>query len=154
MTDRELWEKFIAENEVMDCDYQAWAFGADADMLAELVVKGEKIATASAYVWYEIENESLPTEGLYNVVLNSKGEAVCVIQTTKVYVVPFNEVSEAHAYKEGEGDKSLTYWRKVHKEFFTNELQREGMEFREDMKIVCEEFKLVYAKTISGEEHK
>ena len=70
MTDRELWEKFIAENEVMDCDYQAWAFGADADMLAELVVKGEKTATASAYVWYEIENESLPTEGLYNVVLN------------------------------------------------------------------------------------
>ena len=50
MTDRELWEKFIAENEVMDCDYQAWAFGADADMLAELVVKGEKTATASAYV--------------------------------------------------------------------------------------------------------
>ena len=154
MTDRELWEKFIAENEVMDCDYQAWAFGADADMLAELVVKGEKTATASAYVWYEIENESLPTEGLYNVVLNSKGEAVCVIQTTKVYVVPFNEVSETHAYKEGEGDKSLTYWRKVHKEFFTNELQREGMEFREDMKIVGEEFKLVYAKTMSGEEHK
>lgn len=154
MTDRELWEKFIAENEVMDCDYQAWAFGADADMLAELVVKGEKTATASAYVWYEIENEPLPTEGLYNVVLNSKGEAVCVIQTTKVYVVPFNEVSEAHAYKEGEGDKSLTYWRKVHKEFFTNELQREGMDFREDMKIVCKEFKLVYAKTMSGEEHK
>lgn len=145
MTDKELWKKFIIENNIEDCDYQAWEFGTDADTLAELVLKGEKTATASAHIWYALENEPLPTIGTYNVVLDSKGEAVCIVQTTKVYVVPFNEVSETHAYKEGEGDKSLTYWRKVHKEFFTNELKSEGLEFHEDMKIVCEEFKLVYA---------
>ena len=33
------------------------------------------------------------------------------------------EVSEEHAYKEGEGDRSLAYWRAVHEEFFTKEFE-------------------------------
>lgn len=35
-------------------------------------------------------------------------------KTTNVYIVPFNEVSIKYAFKEGEGDKSLSYWRRVH----------------------------------------
>ena len=35
--------------------------------------------------------------------------------------VPFDEVSKEHAYKEGEGDRSLAYWRDVHEDFFAEE---------------------------------
>lgn len=28
MTDKELWKNFIIENNIEDCDYQAWEFGA------------------------------------------------------------------------------------------------------------------------------
>lgn len=44
----------------------------------------------------------------------------------------FMEVNEAHAYKEGEGDRSLAYWRKVHEEAFTKEWKEIKMTFSED----------------------
>ena len=75
MTDKELWEKCRTDGLVPNCEYQAWAFGSDTDALTELVVKGEKTATASGYVWYEIEKETLPEAGEFSVVLNSKEEA-------------------------------------------------------------------------------
>ena len=45
---------------------------------------------------------------------------------------------------EGEGDKSLRYWREVHKNFFKRELEALNMEFIEDMLVVFEEFEVVY----------
>lgn len=146
MSEKELWNEYTAKFKVKDCEYQAWAFGDDADLLAGLVINGDKTATASAYPLYELENEPLPKVGEYSVILNSKEEAVCVIQTTKVYVVPFYEVSEDHAFKEGEGDKSLSFWRNGHEKFFIKCLSEVGKEFDEYMKVVCEEFKVVYKK--------
>lgn len=90
------------------------------------------------------EEDPLPQSGDYSIILNSKDEAVCVIQTTKTTVVPFDEVSEEHAYKEGEGDRSLAYWRVVHEEFFTKEFEETEIEFNGQTRILCEEFKVVY----------
>lgn len=144
MTGKELWEQFVAKNGPVDCEYEAWAFGVDADLLAQLVVSGTKTATASAYPLYELEKEPLPQTGTYSVILDSKDNAVCVIQTTNVAVVPFNKVTEEHAYKEGEGDRSLDYWREVHETFFRECMTEAGLEFATDMKVVCEEFVVVY----------
>ena len=139
MTAEELWEQSGLAGE-----YDAWAFGSDADGLAELVSKGIKTATCSAYDFYELEGEELPKVGEYGVILDSQDEAVCIIKTTKVYVTAYDKVTEEHAFKEGEGDRSLEYWRKVHKEFFTEELKEIGQEFDEKMKLVCEEFEVVW----------
>ncbi len=144
MNAEQMWNKFVTKNQITETEYQSWAFGAAADELAELVLKGIKTGTASAYPLYEIENEILPKAGDYSVILDSKNEAVCVIQTTEVYVVPFKEVSEEHAAKEGEGNGSLEYWRNVHIEFFTECMSETGKLFDEDMPVVCEEFQLVY----------
>lgn len=146
MTEKEIWKAFIAENNIDHCEYKAWSFGAEADLLAKLVVQGEKTATASAYPLYGLENEPLPKAGAYDVILNSKDEAVCIIQTKKVYVVPFHAVTAEHAYKEGEGDKSLAFWRKVHEKFFTECLEEVNLKFTSDMKVVCEEFEVVYKR--------
>lgn len=144
MTGKELWDRFIEESKLDDCEYEAWAFGVDADLLAHLVAIGEKTATASAYPLYELEHEPLPLTGEYSVILDSKDNAVCIIQTKKVTVVPFSEVTAEHAYKEGEGDKSLAFWREVHEKFFTECLYEAGLKFTPDMKVVCEEFVVVY----------
>lgn len=144
MTGKELWDLFTKENNIDENNYEAWALGVEADVLANLVVTGEKTATASAYPLYEVEDEPLPSAGEYSVILDSKDNAVCVIQTTKVYVIPFNEVTEEQAFKEGEGDKSLEYWREVHKKFFTECMKEAGLKFSSDMKVVCEEFVVVY----------
>jgi uncharacterized protein YhfF len=53
-------------------------------------------------------------------------------------------VPEEHAYKEGEGDSSLAYWREVHQAFFTQEMILIHRTFDEGMRVVCEEFELVY----------
>lgn len=143
MSGKELWEAFVRKNHLAECHYDSWAFGVDANLLAHLVATGEKTATASAYPLYELENEPLPETGEYSVILDSKGDAVCIIQTDKVTIVPFCAVSAEHAFKEGEGDKTLDFWREVHKKFFTECLNEVGLKFDDNMNVVCEEFRLV-----------
>ena len=139
MTSEELWKK-----SGLTGTYEAWAFGEAPDKLVDLVLKGIKTATCSAYDLYSIDNEPLPQAGDYSVILTSSDEAVCIIKTLNVYVTAFNQVSEAHAFKEGEGDRSLEYWRKVHINFLTNELASVNRSFDENTKVVCEEFEVVY----------
>ncbi|WP_461812493.1 ASCH domain-containing protein, partial [Faecalimonas sp.] len=103
MTAKEMWNNFVSKTNIDNEKYVVWSFGEEADLLAKLVETGEKTATASAYQLYELENEPLPIVGEYNIILNSKNEAICIIQTKKVYVTAFKDVTAEHAYKEGEG---------------------------------------------------
>ena len=143
MTAQEMWNA-----SGIQADYEAWAFGDDPDTLAELVRTGVKTATASAYPFYELEEEELPKAGEYSVILDTKDEAVCIIRTIRVYVTPYREVTAEQAWKEGEGDRSLDYWRRVHEAFFRKELEEAGLTFTEDMGVVCEEFEVVYPKEV------
>ena len=147
MRKEELWKAYCKkENIDIDTPYEAWGFGGPSDKLTDLVLRGIKTATASLYDLYFVEGEEtpLPHPGDYSVILNAKDEAVCIIQTTKTAVVPFDEVSEEHACKEGEGDRSLAYWRMSHEEFFAEELRETDIEFNGQIRILCEEFKVVY----------
>ena len=139
MTAEELWERSGFTG-----TYEAWSFGEAPDKLANLVLQGIKTATCSAYDLYLIDNEPLPQTGDFNVILDSNDEAVCIIKTLKVYITEFNQVSEEHAFKEGEGDRSLSYWRKVHVSFLADELASVNKTFDENTKVVCEEFEVVY----------
>ena len=147
MTHQELWAAYRTAHPEAGEDYEAWAYGADPDGLAELTRAGVKTATASAGPLYELEGEPLPETGEHSVILDSRDEAVCVIRTTRVYTVPFNQVSAEQARKEGEGDHSLAYWRRVHEDFFRAELAEAGLAFTPDMPVVCEEFEVVYPKS-------
>lgn len=145
MTVSEFWQTFINENkEYKDAEYTAWQFGADPDVLAQLVMEGTKTLTCSGLKFYEVEDEALPENGDLSIVLDSDESPRCVIENTKVYTVPFKDVDEKIAYKEGEGDRSLDYWRKAHFDFFIPEFESLGFEFNEDEIIVVEEFKLIH----------
>lgn len=146
MNAEELWSAFVAAHpEAADAAYEAWCYGSEAaDELARLTAEGIKTATASAHPLYELEQEELPEVGEYNVILLTDGTALCITKTTKVSLVPYRDVSEDHAYREGEGDRTLSYWRKVHEAFFTEELAAAGLTFTEDMTVVCEEFETVF----------
>lgn len=122
MNAEEMW-KCYCEKSGTHADYEAWAFGGAPDALAELVLNGIKTATASAYPLYEQDQEPLPKEGEYNIILDAKDEAVCITKTTRVYVAPFREVSADHAFREGEDDRSLDSWRAIHRDFFTREME-------------------------------
>ncbi|QOV10153.1 ASCH domain-containing protein [Viridibacillus arvi] len=145
----ELWENFKKLNPDTPNNYEVWAFGDTnemADELVELVIAGTKTATASCHLLYEMEKEPIPLVGLYNIILNGKDEAVAIIKTVSVEVCPFDEVSEEQAYLEGEGDRTLKYWRNVHEAFFRRELEDKKQEFHNKLLIVFERFELVYKK--------
>lgn len=146
MDAEEMMLQYRSQNNLAPMPFEAWCFGANADLLAELVLQGRKTATSSLYELYLHEQEPLPQTGQCNVILNSRGEAVCVIRTTAVYVSAFNKVAPFHAAKEGEGDGSLAYWRAEHEAFFTKELNAIGKEFTKTVPVVCEEFELIYPK--------
>uniref|UniRef100_UPI003F693B63 ASCH domain-containing protein n=1 Tax=Streptococcus pluranimalium TaxID=82348 RepID=UPI003F693B63 len=140
----DMWQEYQQINPNIGDEVDAWAFGAKPDLLAQLVLDGTKTATASAFDLYELEGEPLPKVGSYDIVLDSQDDAVCIIEITKVSVVPFKDVSADHAFKEGEGDRSLAYWRQVHEELFTEWLAESHLVFNEDSKVVLEEFRVVY----------
>ncbi len=143
MNEENMWNCFVSQTGIQ-AKYETWAFGDDPDRLAYLTLNGIKTATASAYPLYEAENEPLPKAGELSMVLDGNGNPVCIIQCTKVSVVPFCQVTQEHAWKEGEGDRSLKYWSEVHEAFFSKELMAAGLQFDEKMLVVCEEFVRLY----------
>ena len=144
MTPQEMWNAYKQINPSIGDEIDAWAFGVEADLLADLVLGGEKTATASAYDLYALEDEPLPQKRNFDVILDSQNQAVCIVEITKVSVRSFNQVSADHAFKEGEGDKSLAYWRQVHEDFFTEWMREAGLNFTPESKVVLEEFRKVY----------
>ncbi|WP_067730771.1 ASCH domain-containing protein [Oceanobacillus damuensis] len=144
-----MWEDYRKINPNTPKEYESWAFGDSkemADELARLVLEGTKTATASNYTLYEFEKEPLPYVGLHNIILDGNGEAVAILETTSVGVVSFDEVTEEHAYVEGEGDRTLKYWREVHEPFFKKEFENINQDFDYKIPVVCERFKLRYKK--------
>ncbi|TPR42904.1 ASCH domain-containing protein [Apilactobacillus micheneri] len=122
----------------------AYAFGVNPDQLAKLVKDGIKTATTSAYDLYE-KDEPLPKIGEYDVILDGNKNPECITYTDNVEIKIFNDVNDLHAFREGEGDRSLKYWRKVHKEFFEDEYQNDGSTFNpETSKMILETFHVIY----------
>jgi uncharacterized protein YhfF len=115
---------------------RSFAFGdspALADELLDLVMKGVKTATCSTE---DEPNMSAPGERW--IVRDGQGNSACVIETTEVSFRRYLEVDAAFAHDEGEGDRSLDYWRAAHRRYFT----RLGR-FSDDMMLMCERFCLV-----------
>lgn len=150
MKAKELWQKYLLSSEAIankgenqECP-ESWAFGDAPDKLVQLVLDGKKTGTSSCYILYEIEKEEVPAVGDLSIILDSRGEAKCIIRTTKTSILPFDKVPLSHAIKEGEGDLSLEYWRMVHEKFLKNCLEEYGLQFSYDTLVLCEEFEVIY----------
>jgi uncharacterized protein YhfF len=99
---------------------------------------GIKTATWGALGDYATDGEAMPAVGRRDVVLDGRGRRAAVIETTEVVVRRFDEVDAAFARDEGEGDRTLAYWRAGHRAYF----ERNGG-FAPDMELVCERFRLM-----------
>jgi predicted ATPase/uncharacterized protein YhfF/Flp pilus assembly protein TadD len=125
----------------------AEAFGDSptlADELAGLIAAGVKTATCSALWEWQAGGEPLPQPGYLSIVLDGQGEPVCLIETMAVEIIPYDQVSPQFAHAEGEGDRSLEYWRAAHWRFFSRLLPRIGRQPDTDMPLVCERFRVLY----------
>ncbi len=150
LTPEDFWEAYCDHNMDLNREelyYDVWQFldGAKGcDRLASLVMAGIKTATSSVYATFELDEMKVPEEGDYSIILDSEEVPLFIIRDTKVEVKKFSEVTADFAFKEGEGDQSLEYWRKVHEKYFKQTCEDYGIEFNEDTLILCEEFELIF----------
>jgi len=142
------WEAFLRTRDKKAASrfYEVFHFDANeasANELVELVLQGKKCATASLYWDYE-SSEELPKINYLSIVTNWNGLPLCIIETTKIDIISYDEVSKEFAAMEGEGDCSLDYWRKVHWKSFSDTCRNIVRLPKNNMPIVCEQFKVIY----------
>lgn len=147
----EFWNEFCRNNPEIKTDtpFQIWFFGSSRAMakaLAELVISGKKTATASLVSINEMKPEITPIPDGFSVVTDFDGNPLCIIQTTEIQHLPFDEVDAQFAFNEGEGDQTLRYWREGHWRYFTKEAGESAVEFNERSLICCERFKKLFPK--------
>jgi uncharacterized protein YhfF len=118
-------------------DLESFAFGDSpqlADELLALVLEGKKRATC----WAVAEGLKGAEIGKCMVARDGAGRPRAVLRTVELLQRRFDEVEEAFAFEEGEGDRSLAYWRAAHQRYFTR-LKL----YQCDMMLWCERFSLV-----------
>jgi uncharacterized protein YhfF len=145
------WQEFLstlpADSPYRDKSYisEGWGDSPEmADELGALIAAGTKTATCSALWEWQAEAESPPETGTITIVVDGRGEPLCIVETVEVTVRNYNKVDAGFAREEGEGDLSLEYWREAHRRFFSRSLSKIGREFSEHMPLVCERFRLIY----------
>ncbi len=147
MTEKECWEKFIKESGLDGQAKYAGSFGFEArgfagtERLAALLA-GKKTAAFFSFATFAIDNEELPVSDEYYIVLGANKEAACVIKTTAVQILPYNQVAWEMAAREGE-DSTLEEWRERTRENLEDEGAVVGFEFSPDIKLVYVEFEVV-----------
>ena len=145
------WQRFLdslpADSPYHQRSYDAEKWGDYREMAEELgalIASGTKTASCSSLWEWEADGDPIPEVGLITIVLNWEGAPLCIIETVEVETKPYNQVGAQFAYEEGEGDRSMQYWREAHWHFFSRTLAAIGREPSEDMPLVCERFRVIY----------
>ena len=144
------WENFLLKtNRDKDIKYidsfhfeltERWA-----NELLRLVLIGQKQATSSSLLTYQIGGDRIPQVGDLSIVTDWEVIPKCVIETTNVMIIPFKEITFDICKFEGEDD-NLESWREGHINFFSREGKELGYTFTEDMPVIFENFKMVFSE--------
>jgi uncharacterized protein YhfF len=145
------WRRYLAtlpaDHPHRGAEPQPFTFGdspALADELAALVAAGRKRATTSLPAEFTAEGLQLPRAGDLSIVTLADGTPVAVIEIIEVRAVPFRDVDAAFAAVEGEGDGTLAFWRRAHREYFARVAAALGCGFDETTVVLCQPFRVVW----------
>lgn len=118
------------------------------DRLVAAILDGEKVSTTGLLEEYRREGTPVGEPGHLELVVDSEGRGVGVIETTEVEVKRMGDVDLAFAVDEGEGFETLEEWRDAHVRFFTcpemvAALGDPPVAIDDDTLVVCSRFRLV-----------
>ncbi len=149
------WEQFLASLPTGTPRPSAYAgtaaFGFtedDAREIAPLVRNGAKTATGSLVWSIEADGKPGPRPGDLWIVIAGPDEPVCVIETREVRVIPYDEVPEEYAWEGGEGDRSLSVWRRIYWEMIVSECKRIGRKPDPKALLAMERFRVLYSEPL------
>ena len=114
---------------------RAIEFGAPGEMrqrLVDLVINGNKRATAGLLSEYEVEDEPLEHVGELLAIVDDVGHHVGTVKVTKVVVSRFSDVPDEFALAEAEGDLDAADFRASH----INEWSSVGTPVADDTLVV------------------
>ncbi len=111
--------------------------------LNELILLGEKRATAGLLIDYEREGETLEFVGERLRLVDDDGEALVTVVVTRVETCSFADVPWEFAKAEAEGDRSIEEWRAGHLGFWTSQ----GQVIADDTPVVL----VWFALSVPGE---
>ena len=146
----EMWNNFIKSNPKLTNDEMPEADffhnnKEDAKRLGELILNRKKKVGSSLYSLYVKYNADLPTIGTKQIVTDFDGNALAIIENTKVDTIPFNKISAAYAELDmGTDSEPLKKWKKAHWDFFESFLEESGEKPTEEMLIVCVWFETIW----------
>ena len=95
------------------------------DQLIAAILDGTKTTTTGLVDDYGRDGEPMPRPGDREVVIDSAGEPVALIEIVRVRVVRVGDVDLAHAAGEGEGYASVADWRAGHEAYWHSDAMRE-----------------------------
>lgn len=121
-----------------------------ADELIDLVLQGQKRASAGTLAEYESKGVAVPEVGDRWIACDGHGRSRAVIETTEVRVGPLSSVDEEFAWDEGEGDRTRADWLQAHTTYFTRTHAAREIPFHPDIPVAFERFDVVYQEPIEG----
>ncbi len=118
------------------------------DQLVAAILDGSKTSATATVLEYELEQEELPEVGDQEVVIDSAGRPVAVIELTAVHQSRLSDVELQHALDEGEGYTTVSQWRAGHEDFWHSADMREalggpGFTVTDETILVLQRFKVV-----------
>jgi uncharacterized protein YhfF len=118
------------------------------DRLVAAILSGEKVTTTGLLEEYRREGRDPPQPGRRELVVDSAGRGVAVIELLEVDVRRMRDVDLDFAIAEGEGFRSLSEWYDAHVTFFTSPemtaaLGDPAVVVGDDTLVVCSRFRVV-----------
>jgi uncharacterized protein YhfF len=148
------WQEARRKHKIATNDYHACTLGHpdcfDAsvqalDLSDQPMLIGKNQKRGTAHLTHDFEKNRIPRRkvGDYWIILDYDNAPLFLVKVTDVEVTPFNKVTAEWAAVEGEGDISLKWWQDAHREYYTRQCKLIGVEWREDLPVVCETWKVV-----------
>jgi uncharacterized protein YhfF len=141
------WQAYRRVRGVSEQRYDVCRMGDSAGMgdeLLQLILTGPKRATACLLREVESGGEMMATVGGHVVVLDGRDRPRAIWRTKTVEVKPLEQVDEAFAWDEGEGDRTRADWLAMHTRYFARRAEAEGFAFDPSMPAVFERFTVVW----------
>jgi uncharacterized protein YhfF len=146
------WQRFLESQrdpvEAHGRFYESFRIGSepeDADEGARLIRRGQKTATSSLLWEYEAQGKALPRVGSLSVIEDGRDVAICVVETTWLQVLPFDQVDAEFASDYGEADGTLDGWRRLCWDYYVDACALLGRTMSHDAPLVCERFRVVFS---------
>lgn len=142
------WQSYLANSRFKDMPglvVSAFQPGdaRNCDELLDLYLAGKKTAGSGLVKDYEKAGDRLPQVGDFSILLDSQQKPRAILRTIKVIIQSFDCVNDEVAEAEGEGDRTLAYWQKAHREFFAPYLKGLGITDLEPAEVITEFYEVI-----------